>query len=258
MALSPSSTFWVSQRVRDEGVRDLNEYVGLVLEDAYSFVGQLRVIMFSDSIVAFTADDSDESFEAITSFASQLLYRLILAKIPVRGAISHGEIVRSNDRDAGVVIAGPPVIEAHHYECQQQWIGVMLAPSIHKRFANLPERCDLSTLRQKHPQDSLSLLVAVHKSAKVQPYADIPLEPTKGTITPYDGYAVVPMAPQKRLEFSVLTLSSRSRDALRACTLSNGALQTLGRRRNTNEPSSGCTGGSGVASRVSSYPTQLR
>jgi hypothetical protein len=187
-----------SERVEQHGARGLlDSYVEKVLQAASPFQDTLGLILFSDSIVAYTADDKTESFEQVTSFASELLYTLILSGVPVRGAVSHGEIVGSDNREHGNFIAGRPVIEAYRFESQQQWIGVVLTPSVHQRFPDLPARPNFGGLKGEYPSASTELLKAVVKRLRIQRTQNVPLEPTKGTITTYDGYAIVPTAPFK-------------------------------------------------------------
>lgn len=179
-----------SDRVFRNGTDGLDSYIDPVVEIAGT-LSELGLILFSDTVVLFTSDDTDGAFDAIIKASSQLLHAFIFRGVPVRGAIAHGEFVRSDHSQHGTVIAGRPIIEAHHYEVQLQAVGVMLAPSVIERMEQLSKRPLLKSAKGKPLPARLAI---VQKALEIQPWNTIPLEPTFGTITPYDGFAIVPTA----------------------------------------------------------------
>jgi hypothetical protein len=114
---------------RDAEVHGLDKYIKTVvaLSDRYDNLGS---ILFSDTVVLFTFDDGQRAFEDIISLVSILSFSLLMEEVPLRGAIAHGIFVRSEQQAHGTVIAGRPILEAHYYESQMQWVGVTLAPSV--------------------------------------------------------------------------------------------------------------------------------
>jgi hypothetical protein len=88
---------------------------------------EVDFVVFSDSIVLTATDEPDALFK-VAGACSRLMHDLILQDIPVRGAIARGQILRDTVGD-NVFVAGRAVVEAYHFEQQQDWIGVMLAPS---------------------------------------------------------------------------------------------------------------------------------
>jgi hypothetical protein len=90
-----------------------------------------------------------------------------------------------------VFVAGRAVIDAHQFEQQQDWIGIMIAPSARERVPDLEQRCQLQgrtaveAFREVEPR--------MQWPAFVQHCYDIPFH----TETPFDtqtfnGFAVVP------------------------------------------------------------------
>jgi hypothetical protein len=86
---------------------------------------------FSDTFIVYTKDDSIKSFDAIESFARWFLYFLITANIPVKGAISCGDLYVDSEN---TLFLGEALIEAYEWGENQDWIGLLLCPSMEERF----------------------------------------------------------------------------------------------------------------------------
>src|SRR5262245_14073421 len=63
-------------------------------------------------------------------------------EIPLRGAIAHGSLTRTKTKNGGVFVAGKPIVDAYRFETVQNWLGVMVAPSVLKKVPNLDKRRD--------------------------------------------------------------------------------------------------------------------
>ena len=59
-------------------------------------------------------------------------------------------------KESLVIVAGNPIVEAHFYEQQQDWVGAMLCPSVMKRF---PELTDLLAFPPLEMRDGVEHLV---------------------------------------------------------------------------------------------------
>lgn len=81
---------------------------------------------FSDSFLVYSNDDSKASFLAIDSICRWFSYFLITGNIPVRGAISCGQLY--SDRKNNLFF-GKALTEAYEYGEAQDWIGLILTPS---------------------------------------------------------------------------------------------------------------------------------
>lgn len=180
-----------SNRVMRGNMHGLDSYIKTVMAAA----GQekrIKTILFSDTVVFYTMDDSDESFDVIVRTTSLALYQLIAADIPLRGAISHGSFVRSVNT-GGTVIAGRPIIDAHHYESQSQWIGVMLAPSVLEHRPDISQRaCSIAINASGRAKSAR--FAPVRECISIQPNRRIPLAALTGELTDFEGYAVVPLS----------------------------------------------------------------
>src|SRR5258708_27690792 len=85
-----------SERVMRGALNGLDSYVNTVVHVS-QHGKQLGTILFSDTVVLYTFDDSEHSFNDLIGASCQLFHDLLMAGVPVRGAISHGEFWRSED-----------------------------------------------------------------------------------------------------------------------------------------------------------------
>ena len=146
----------------------------------------VEYIVFSDSLIITTSDDTDEALTSLFLCCSTLFGALLHHRIPVRGAISHGtyERVRTN---SGTFVAGRAIIDAYLFEQQQDWVGIMLAPSTVQHQRSIADRCvPLSALGDERIANQLDVLMPW--LAFVQP-CNIPFHRSQRD---YAGYAVAP------------------------------------------------------------------
>ncbi|MHB1330265.1 MAG: hypothetical protein ACYC2K_18865, partial [Gemmatimonadales bacterium] len=98
---------------------------------------------FSDTFIIFSQGDTAEDFAHLEQSGRLLFQKLVLEHIPVRGAISCGDLYSQLRRN---VFIGPALIEAHRYGEGQNWIGFAIAPSAQER----PENVGLSPSQRAH------------------------------------------------------------------------------------------------------------
>ena len=92
------------------------------------------VAWFSDTVVIYTKDDTDEAVRDLLSSVAWLVFEtLIDGRTKVRAGIAYGEAYIDPTNSLYV---GKPIVEAYRLEQQQQWSGAALAPSA---VARLPE-----------------------------------------------------------------------------------------------------------------------
>jgi hypothetical protein len=88
--------------------------------------GQLEYMVFSDTIVIFAPDLEIRSYGWFLLQCKILINKSIAISLPVRGAISEGTTFISRSPH---MIIGPSFLEAHEYCEDQNWIGLLMAPS---------------------------------------------------------------------------------------------------------------------------------
>jgi len=175
--------------VRDFESHTLDAYVDTVAAIRNKHPS-LKLILFSDTVVLYTLNDDDDDFAQMLTACSTLLHALIEKEIPLRGAISHGSFVRSENDTSGTVIAGRPIIEAHQYEAQLQWIGIMIAPSVLRRFPDLRSKVTLGDRPQGTSAEDY--FASSQIGGLIQACVEIPVMPYAGIAEKLEGFAVVP------------------------------------------------------------------
>lgn len=188
-----------SDRVSGEGTRGLDTYIDTVVGLAQLYFG-IDTLLFSDTVVLYALDDSPAMYDQIVELTSALSFHLLMADVPTRGAIAYGSFARSERESHGVVVAGRPIIEAHYFESQLQWIGVMLAPSVLRQVPALATSGPLSGPRGgEEPEQYLD---RVRREARVQRCSRIPVQGRgQSDASVLEGFGVVPLPrPLETLE----------------------------------------------------------
>lgn len=86
---------------------------------------------FSDTFIIFSKGDSLQEFSLVEQAGRLFFQRLILAEIPVRGALSHGELYSNLEKN---IFIGEALIEAYEYGEKQNWLGFVLTPSVYDKL----------------------------------------------------------------------------------------------------------------------------
>lgn len=171
----------------------VNEYIDIVVKSFQPYTSKLKMILFSDTVILYTPDDSISDFENIIEVSSKISYSLIMAEVPFRGAISYGAFLRSEQEAHGTVIVGRPIVDAHHYESQLQWVGLMLTPSVLRQIPDIATRTVVS--RKGADESAPTYLAGLQHAVRIQACSQIPIEALPDDQTSYlSGYAVVPLS----------------------------------------------------------------
>ncbi len=169
----------------DQGSR-IEKYLQCLKEvfDCDPGPGPVDYIVFSDSIILTTPRDDIEALQALLARCSALLCAMLAENIALRGAIAHGPYI-TEKTSRGTFVAGKAIIDAYQFEKAQDWIGIMLAPSVVQQVPNLNELC---RYQEPHsPQSWWALLERLSWAAFIQPCLCIPFRGGD-----YEGFAVVP------------------------------------------------------------------
>jgi len=129
---------------RDDELSEVREYVeavaSILQDEKYK---PLQFVLFSDNLVINTQDEKPASFFALIRACSDVFFNLAQHQIAVRGAVAHGMFMRSPNTQQGVVLAGRPIVEADHYQHCQDWVGIILAPSVVRQQVDLARETSL-------------------------------------------------------------------------------------------------------------------
>ena len=183
----------IARETRNE---ELERYFDVFEGATQKGVDSVEYVLFSDTIVINTPSNSDNSLLELIRACSYGMHYLLRAGLPVRGAISHGSYLRSTT-PKGVLIAGSAFIEAYRFEKVQNWVGILVAPSVLRFFPQFTERCAAIPNLFVDPQVRDNLAERLDWAMKVQPCHAIPWH-TENILgmESLDGYAVVPTSPE--------------------------------------------------------------
>ena len=81
---------------------------------------------FSDTFLIFSKDNSIQSYVILLQCATLLMEKLLYKQIPMRGAISFGQMIIDEEKK---IYMGPALIDAYKYAEDQNWINFVITPS---------------------------------------------------------------------------------------------------------------------------------
>jgi hypothetical protein len=104
----------------EETIQHLEDIRKNCSSDCFDYCG------FSDTFLLHTPDDSARSYTIIQSASKRFIKKCILSRIPARGAIAVGSLMRTKDNRAFI---GNTFLEAYKYAEDQDWIGLLITPN---------------------------------------------------------------------------------------------------------------------------------
>ena len=159
----------------------------------------LQASVFSDSIILAMVE-GQESLADLVTHASRLFGEMLKAGIALRGAIAFGPY-DSAELPGGTFFAGPAITEAYRFEAAQDWVGIMLAPSVIDQTPDVLDRCNIGVpgfknaerFNANEPRHQLNLRQRMKFAAALQPCGSIPFHQTSAfDVNIYEGFAIVP------------------------------------------------------------------
>ena len=162
----------------------LQQYLDAIQEaiDEKSGITGINFILFSDSIVISTKDDSDISLRTLLRTCSRALGLLLEQNIALRGAIAHGRYFREAT-GSGMFIAGRPIVDAYNLEKEQDWVGISIHGSVLRSMPNLSGLCQMTVPPEAGYEPRLPWMMLLQRNEKI---------PFHGHSHGLDGFAVVP------------------------------------------------------------------
>lgn len=88
--------------------------------------------IFSDSIIIYSKDDTENSCYAVIRYAHRILQNLIQHQFPVRGAIAYGQTWISEP-----IRIGDPFVTTYTLEQKQEWLGVVIDETVFTKFPEI-------------------------------------------------------------------------------------------------------------------------
>lgn len=94
----------------------------------------LNYSWFSDTFIIFTKGSSLEEFALIEQASRLFFQKLILHKIPVRGALSFGDLYTQQEKN---IFLGEALMDAYEYGEKQNWLNLVVSPSAYRELEKL-------------------------------------------------------------------------------------------------------------------------
>jgi hypothetical protein len=133
--------------------KDIKSSTTFIKENLESLLDRkiVNIDTFSDTFLIYTADhrdkgqeDIDEYFNAMLGVCDALFHSANSNRIPIRGAITVGELIV----DEGVLL-GKPIVEAYEMEQNQNWMGCWISDAAFE--------CVSKQLQDRHMNGNLIL-----------------------------------------------------------------------------------------------------
>lgn len=86
-----------------------------------------HVAVFSDTIIVFTENDSEDSLYTICHFTNTVFKLFLFKRLPLRGAIAHGDVILKPSQS---LFVGEGIVTAHELEQSIDALGIVLSPKI--------------------------------------------------------------------------------------------------------------------------------
>lgn len=125
------------KRLRRRGIADTVHWYYQsreIVESQMRNKPRLHLRCFSDTFLIYSSDDGGASFAQIESAARWIVNLNLATRIPLRGAISYGELYVAEEDDIHI---GNPLDEAYSHSENQDWIGLLVCRSATQRLNNL-------------------------------------------------------------------------------------------------------------------------
>jgi hypothetical protein len=89
---------------------------------------------FSDAFIVFSHRDTLREFHQVELIGRKFFLELLLARIPSRGALSHGRLYSQKQKN---IFVGEALIDAYEYGEKQNWLGFLLSPTVSKGLSDM-------------------------------------------------------------------------------------------------------------------------
>lgn len=109
----------------------IDEILGELSRDVSGFEEKIGYLFFADTFIIYSKSENINEYPALINASKNFISRCINKKLPIRGAISYGDVVLGHDSK---ILMGKAFLESHNYGEDQNWIGLILTPSASKEL----------------------------------------------------------------------------------------------------------------------------
>jgi hypothetical protein len=115
----------------------IDEVIEQLKEDTIYFEDIIDYALYADTFIIYSKAEENRGYPELALISENFLEACIYSRLPIRGAISYGELILGHNSR---VIMGKAFLESHQYGEDQNWIGLLLTPSASSKLKSLD--CD--------------------------------------------------------------------------------------------------------------------
>jgi hypothetical protein len=104
----------------------IDEVINKLEEDIDSKDERVDFQFYADTFIIYSKSEKINDYPLLVRVSKNFINNCIYEKLPVRGAISYGELIFGHRRK---IILGKAFLESYVYGEDQNWIGLILTPS---------------------------------------------------------------------------------------------------------------------------------
>jgi hypothetical protein len=86
-------------------------------------------LLYADTFIFYSKSGQIQDYGSILPVAQRFIRKCISIKLPVRGAVSFGELIFGHEKR---ILMGKAFLESYEYSEDQNWLGLLLTPSATK------------------------------------------------------------------------------------------------------------------------------
>lgn len=204
-----------SEMIKENKFSGKMERYKIILNDAVNKTdSDLEYVFFSDSVLINSKSSSKKALLEIILAVSEINYRLVTElSLTICGCISYGTFTKYTDDKKNVMITGLPIVDASHYEKEQNWCGVMISPRV---LAEYPIFKEIIIPDLSQPENIDIMVEKILWLLSIKKYDNIPFTNNRC----YQGYIIIPKDIDSKNVPSFLQSLKRYRtDLLELCLL---------------------------------------
>lgn len=112
----------------------IDEIIEGLQKGIQNFSDSIEYTHYADTFIIYSKTEDSSGYPALVRAAKNLITSCILNRLPARGAIAYGEVSFGHDDR---IIIGKAALESYTYCEDQDWIGLLLAPTACRQLKSI-------------------------------------------------------------------------------------------------------------------------
>ena len=112
----------------------IDEAITKLEKDVNHFHDVIEYISYADTFIIYSKSTETTGYPELVRASKNFINTCIYKRLPIRGAISHGELILGHDNK---ILMGKAFLESYEYGEDQNWIGLLLSPSASMKLKSI-------------------------------------------------------------------------------------------------------------------------